>query len=223
MSARYYFHGDETKEEPGKYYCAYCDLLVEKEHFSTTSHPGTDREKYEQSVRDWKELGKKRQAYFHKENNAFNLFASLPKSKKPYTTPFYRWLLKQQNRNDPIGDLAKDVLSDKSFPAGISSLREQKEHLIKQSACDEAIQALEEAYAEFKDNSKARTGLSLSLRFDIFRRDNYRCKICGNSASDGARLEIDHKIPVAKGGSDEISNLWTLCFKCNRGKGTKNL
>jgi 5-methylcytosine-specific restriction endonuclease McrA len=39
----------------------------------------------------------------------------------------------------------------------------------------------------------------------------------------GARLEVDHKIPVAKGGRNEIENLWALCFECNRGKGVQEV
>jgi hypothetical protein len=66
-------------------------------------------------------------------------------------------------------------------------------------------------------------GLSQSLRFTILKRDGYRCQLCGASASKGARLEVDHKQPRARGGSDDPENLWTLCFDCNRGKGTKPL
>ena len=32
-------------------------------------------------------------------------------------------------------------------------------------------------------------------------------------------LEVDHVIPISRGGTDDISNLKTACFKCNRGKG----
>jgi len=62
-----------------------------------------------------------------------------------------------------------------------------------------------------------------SIRFNILKRDNYRCQICGENARDGSMLEIDHKIPKSEGGTSEDENLWTLCFKCNRGKGVKNL
>lgn len=59
----------------------------------------------------------------------------------------------------------------------------------------------------------------LALRFAILKRDNYRCCICGRSAADhGVVLEVDHRIPRAKGGTDDPNNLWTLCFDCNRGK-----
>ncbi len=60
--------------------------------------------------------------------------------------------------------------------------------------------------------------LSQRTRFLIFQRDNYRCQICGRSAPNGARLEVDHKRALAVGGTNDASNLWTLCFDCNRGK-----
>lgn len=64
----------------------------------------------------------------------------------------------------------------------------------------------------------------LSLRFDVFKRDNYRCQICGRTAQDdNVKLEVDHKLAKSKGGTDTLDNLWTLCFDCNRGKSAKQL
>lgn len=60
-----------------------------------------------------------------------------------------------------------------------------------------------------------RKDISVRKRFLVFKRDRYRCRICGRS---GIELEVDHKIPVEKGGSDALDNLQTLCFDCNRGK-----
>ena len=36
-----------------------------------------------------------------------------------------------------------------------------------------------------------------------------------------ARLEVEHIIPLAKGGSDDESNLWLACPICNRHKSDK--
>lgn len=58
------------------------------------------------------------------------------------------------------------------------------------------------------------------VRHQVFQRDNYRCRECGARLEDGATLEIDHIVPVAKGGTNDISNLQTLCKACNRGKYT---
>ena len=63
---------------------------------------------------------------------------------------------------------------------------------------------------------------SPSKRFAILKRDGYRCQLCGASGQD-ARLEVDHKHPRSKGGSDAFSNLWTLCVACNQGKGVHSL
>lgn len=57
------------------------------------------------------------------------------------------------------------------------------------------------------------------LRHEIFKRDGYRCRECGAS-KDETSLEIDHILPVAKGGTNDIDNLQTLCRECNRMKHT---
>lgn len=60
--------------------------------------------------------------------------------------------------------------------------------------------------------------ISKSLRFEVFKRDSFTCQYCGRQ-TPSVVLEIDHLIPKSKGGSDDINNLITSCFDCNRGKG----
>lgn len=60
------------------------------------------------------------------------------------------------------------------------------------------------------------------LRFEIFKRDGFTCQYCGGHPPDKT-LEVDHIIPVSKGGTDEMHNLITSCFDCNRGKGKHEL
>jgi 5-methylcytosine-specific restriction protein A len=60
--------------------------------------------------------------------------------------------------------------------------------------------------------------ISLRNRHLVLERDKFRCQDCGISPKEGATLEIDHTIPIAKGGSNDLSNLRTLCSDCNRGK-----
>ena len=60
-----------------------------------------------------------------------------------------------------------------------------------------------------------------SLRYDVLKRDGFRCVICGACASDTIKLHVDHIIPVAKGGKTEFDNLRTLCSDCNLGKSDK--
>ena len=63
--------------------------------------------------------------------------------------------------------------------------------------------------------------MSDSLRYDVLRRDGFRCQICGATQKDGVRLHVDHIYPVSKGGRTEMSNLRTLCERCNMGKRDK--
>lgn len=63
--------------------------------------------------------------------------------------------------------------------------------------------------------------ISDSLRYDILKRDNFKCTICGASKNEGTRLHVDHILPIAKGGKSIPSNLRTLCERCNIGKSDK--
>ncbi|MCM1266209.1 MAG: HNH endonuclease [Candidatus Gastranaerophilales bacterium] len=56
------------------------------------------------------------------------------------------------------------------------------------------------------------------MRYNILKRDGFKCVICGRSKADGAKLHVDHIKPVSKGGKTEESNLRTLCDMCNLGK-----
>ena len=66
-----------------------------------------------------------------------------------------------------------------------------------------------------------RSQVTNSVRYQVMKRDHFKCVLCGRRAEDGVILEIDHIIPVSKGGTSDLSNLRTLCKECNRGKGAK--
>lgn len=65
-----------------------------------------------------------------------------------------------------------------------------------------------------------RKPLSKKTRFEVFKRDSFTCQYCGQKAPD-VILEVDHINQVSKGGKNEILNLVTSCFDCNRGKKDK--
>ncbi|MCM1367904.1 MAG: HNH endonuclease [Roseburia sp.] len=58
------------------------------------------------------------------------------------------------------------------------------------------------------------------MRFSIYERDGYKCRKCGVSGNY-ANLEIDHIIPISKGGKSTYDNLQTLCHDCNVEKGNR--
>lgn len=66
---------------------------------------------------------------------------------------------------------------------------------------------------------KKRTSFTKSIKFEVFKRDSYHCVACG--AGKEFHLEVDHIYPHSKGGSDELSNLQTLCRSCNLSKSDK--
>jgi len=67
-----------------------------------------------------------------------------------------------------------------------------------------------------------RNGISSKVRFEVFKRDGFTCQYCGRR-TPVVVLELDRVIPVSKGGTDEMENLVTSCYECNRGKGASLL
>lgn len=62
--------------------------------------------------------------------------------------------------------------------------------------------------------------ISDKLRYQVLKRDNFKCCLCGASPAKDPSIElhIDHIIPYSKSGETTIDNLQTLCSKCNLGK-----
>lgn len=166
---------------------------------------------------------KNHKSYF-RPSDTQNIITIHAKADKNTQSAFFKWLLRQLNRNDQIGDLAKDVKRDPNFPKTAKTREIIYSYIAHEPfASREALVAFDECWDEFKTKIKIRNGMSLTLRFVVFKRDSYRCQICGATAQDGCKLEVDHKVPVAKGGLDELDNLQTLCFECNRGKGISDI
>lgn len=67
---------------------------------------------------------------------------------------------------------------------------------------------------------RKREPISARLRFEIFHRDNFTCQYCGQSAPDVV-LHVEHRIPVAHGGTSDKENLFAACSACNLGKAAR--
>jgi uncharacterized protein YozE (UPF0346 family) len=221
LGSRKYLHGDRHEAQTSLYYCSRCDAFEAEGHFfDLDAHVLDHFERFAHALKVWKESSGSR---LHRPKDAINVIQMKMAAKPKVTSAFFRWLMRQIERNDPIGDLAKDLVRDSAYPEDCNDLAELRSYLAHRTLTADVLVAFDEACDQFKSKKSYRTSLSVSLRFEIFKRDGYRCCICGNSAQDGQRLEVDHKLAVAKGGTNDVSNLWTLCGDCNRGKGVRNL
>lgn len=83
--------------------------------------------------------------------------------------------------------------------------------VLKEAATDRDL-PLPPSYEE-----RVRDGLTPARRVKILDRDDYTCQACGSERW----LQVDHIIPVSKGGSNAERNLQALCRDCNRAKGAR--
>lgn len=60
------------------------------------------------------------------------------------------------------------------------------------------------------------------LRFEILKRDGFRCKYCGVTSA-ASMLHVDHVVAVSDGGTNDPANLVTACIDCNGGKSNIDL
>lgn len=74
------------------------------------------------------------------------------------------------------------------------------------------------------DGHTTRRAVSVSMRYDILKRDSFRCVRCGRSPANeaGIQLQVDHIVPWANGGETRLDNLQVLCAECNAGKSNRH-
>jgi diadenosine tetraphosphate (Ap4A) HIT family hydrolase/5-methylcytosine-specific restriction endonuclease McrA len=104
------------------------------------------------------------------------------------------------------------------FFLNIKSLtKEQKDNLIE--LCNQKIEEYETKHGKniWKHRSRDSRIVPGSLRFIVLKRAKERCELCGISKDEKA-LDVDHIIPVNKGGKTVLENLQALCYTCNSQK-----
>jgi hypothetical protein len=128
----------------------------------------------------------------------------------------WQQVLEKKGRTPQKDDLKKygfavsgDTIT-RRFGSWRKALVRAHESITEESVTDEQPTAPEEA-------PRVRQALSLRKRFFVPKRDHFACVRCGASGV-GVRLEVHHRFPFAKGGSDHLTNLETLCYGCNRGQ-----
>lgn len=112
-----------------------------------------------------------------------------------------------------------EIMSNKGTSFGIYSFKDITALLLAEIFSTDDFVYIREIVSDAKiiNKKKERGKMTRSLRYKVLKRDHFRCKICGNTSKDSI-LEVDHIIPISKGGTSIESNLQTTCFDCNRGK-----
>lgn len=93
----------------------------------------------------------------------------------------------------------------------------QKEVIMEKSSDDTADTANKRSKKSVHITTR---NVNARLRYQVLKRDHYKCCSCGASPAKGSavELEVDHIIPWADGGETVLDNLQTLCSICNNGK-----
>ena len=124
-------------------------------------------------------------------------------------------------KNMPGKVLRKNKIVDynsNNFELDLSEIsKEQREDLI--NICDEKIVEYEEKYGKkiWKHRARDSRIISGSIRYIVLKNAKNRCELCGISGEVKA-LDIDHIVPINKGGPNVIENMQALCYTCNSQK-----
>jgi diadenosine tetraphosphate (Ap4A) HIT family hydrolase len=104
------------------------------------------------------------------------------------------------------------------YRLNVDALNEEEGRILKQ-LCEQRLAAYVNARGDgiWGHRSLSDGYVPGSVRYEVMKRAGYRCELCG--AHEGqAALHIDHIVPRARGGSDDLSNFQALCITCNTNK-----
>lgn len=200
----------KASEEPIKYLCKYFNIKANEEDLNQIEEIGNNISRLESTLENL-ELRRER------IENEFNP----PK----FILKYYRdELMERLDIEIPHVEVEYIEYVFEYVSAGGNS--SQKTTITFDGETVEAVAKYLDERIKYKKSVKAQRSLMTNtLRTKIKERDNYTCQYCGASTEeqDLLLLEIDHIIPVSKGGLTSPDNLQTLCWKCNRSKSNKIL
>lgn len=202
---------DGAKREPFKYLCKYFNIEQSEETLEYLEETLNNFS----AAEDGKELSRKK-----RDEILENISTSVPK------------YIKEKCKDRLISELGFDEFQFDSLYFPVYSFRYVSEGGYSSNQFDiemnlhnleSFISQLAEAIDFKKSAQYQRQLMTPRLRRYIIDRDHNTCKNCGNSTMNEPNLllEVDHIIPVSKGGITSEENLQTLCWKCNRSKGAK--
>ena len=166
-----------------------------------------NRQLFDQYVQEYDEAVRKDALVHHEYHDKYSYFRRYEKN-----------LVLKEKLNPPR---SISVLIHKQYtsPQGRNHYHDQQ--LYPQTMIENSLQKNQLARKVQDEKQRERALMTDSLRYEILRRDGFKCSLCGATAADGTKLHVDHIKPISKGGKTERSNLRTLCERCNLGKGAK--
>lgn len=75
--------------------------------------------------------------------------------------------------------------------------------------------ALIDGAANFASPRPVRAKLTTHMRFEILKRENYRCHLCGGLIYPGQAWDVSHEIPIELNGPDDDTNRRAAHRKCH--------
>lgn len=200
----------KASKEPIKYLCKYFKITPTQANIAQLQEIGQNISKIENTIDNLNQ----------RQNQLENNF-NPPK----FISKYYRnKLFAQIGINRPQINIIYATYSFEYISAGGNS--SQKTKIQFNSETIEAIsQYLSDKITRNQTSAIQRSLMTNKLRNYIKKRDNFTCQNCSVSIAQQSLLllEIDHIIPISKGGTSVEANLQTLCWKCNRKKSNKLL
>lgn len=146
------------------------------------------------------------------DNNCFMLDTGIPKTSIAEER-FGKWMA--YNMPELTNELSKFLKNGEMPPATlIKGVIDARTNYGMQNTAE----YLHTLKARQKPKKNQRKPIPTRMRFEVLKRDGFKCRYCGCTPSDGAKLHVDHIVPVSKGGKDEMDNFRTACETCNIGK-----
>lgn len=149
---RHYVHGDQSEDQPGRFFCKQCDKFVDSAHFQA-EHPGKAEERYFGSLLQWQRWPTRTKLNRRRPSNAVNVLAEQAEAQRrdreASRSAFHRWVALQEQRDDPVGDLARDIRGDRKFPISATSRQQIRAYIDRAARGSGASQAFDETWAEF--------------------------------------------------------------------------
>lgn len=157
---RYYLHGDQYELDPTRYYCAECDVFFGPDHFEE-AHRVDHGERALKAIERFQRAPDDFASNVHRPKDAPTLLGAAiaaakaaREAREAARSPFHRWPDQQKDRDDPVGDLAYDILRDKHFPIGTETLPAVRRYLGDHLASRQVLATLRQAWREFEASTE---------------------------------------------------------------------